>query len=111
MSYRPLEKLINLHDGYRRVLTVDGRQMLLFQEQGTPGLVDRHCPHAGQVLDAARVDGDGIVCPSHQIRFSLADGSATPALCKALTIHRLVYEGNSLGIDSEFDEPLADVEL
>jgi 3-phenylpropionate/trans-cinnamate dioxygenase ferredoxin subunit len=111
MPYRALEKLINLHDGYRRVVTVDGRQLLLLQEQGTPRLVDRHCPHAGQIFDTARVEGDVLVCPLHQIRFSLADGSPTPALCKALSMHRLVYEGNSLGIDSGFNEPMADEEL
>jgi nitrite reductase/ring-hydroxylating ferredoxin subunit len=99
MAYRALEKLINLHDGYRGVFRHDNVELLLLQEDGEVRLIDRHCPHAGQPLDSAAVTGAVITCPRHQICFSLADGRAGNANCPALGVHTVVYEGNSLGID------------
>ncbi|EAQ99198.1 Rieske (2Fe-2S) protein [Congregibacter litoralis] len=99
MAYRALEKLINLHDGYRKAVQVAGRQALLFQEAGVLRLVDRHCPHQGQVLDAAPIDKGMLICPKHQLQFSLKDGAPSPAICASLKIHDLVYEGNSVGVD------------
>ncbi|WP_414981252.1 Rieske (2Fe-2S) protein [Congregibacter sp.] len=98
MAYQPLEKLINLHDGYRKIIQHRGRQLLLLQEGGTPYLIDRHCPHAGQVLDAAAVNGDVLTCPKHLIQFSIQDGFPRGANCSALGVHTLVYEGNSVGV-------------
>lgn len=100
MAYRALEKLINLHDGYRRVFRHDNAELLLLQEHGEVRLIDRHCPHAGQRLDSAAVAGAVITCPRHQICFSLEDGRPGNADCPALGIRTLVYEGNSLGIDA-----------
>jgi nitrite reductase/ring-hydroxylating ferredoxin subunit len=99
MAYQVLEKLINLHDGYRRVVQVSGQQLLLLQENGTPRLVGRYCPHAGQALDNAGIEGDAIVCPYHQIKFSLISGDPSVKTCRALPIYELVYEGNSVGVD------------
>lgn len=75
--------------------------MLLLQEGGTPYLIDRHCPHAGQVLDNARLDGDVLICPKHSIEFSLHTGLPKDSVCGALTVHALIYEGNSVGVESK----------
>lgn len=99
MAYRPLEKLINLYDGYRKVINVNGRQLLLLQEDGNPRLIDRHCPHAGQVLDGASVNDDLLICPKHLIQFSVQDGAPRGADCGPLGVHNLVYEGNSVGVE------------
>lgn len=98
MAYQALEKLINLHDGYRKLVTLQGRQLLLLQEDGRLCLIDRHCPHAGQVLDEARVADNVLTCPKHLLQFSLSDGQPWDEVCKALGVYELVYEGNSVGI-------------
>lgn len=103
MAYRALEKLINLHDGYRKVVSVDGHQLLLFQSHGTPRLINRYCPHAGQALDGAMVTADTIICPKHQIQFSLSDGVSRGNACAGLGVYDLVYEGNTLGVDELFE--------
>jgi nitrite reductase/ring-hydroxylating ferredoxin subunit len=101
VAYRSLEKLINLHDGYRRTFRVDGGEVLLLQENGERWLIERHCPHAGQALDNAAVEGATIRCPRHGYCFSLDHGQALEAPCGALGIHSLVYEGNSIGVDED----------
>ena len=102
MAYRSLEKLINLHDGYRRAFRVGGSDVLLLQEGGERWLIGRYCPHAGQALDDAAVEGGAIRCPRHGYCFALSDGRALEAPCEPLSVHSLVYEGNSIGLD-EFD--------
>lgn len=99
MAFRSLEKLINLHDGYRRVFLIDGLEMLLIQEAGERWLIGRRCPHARQALDSAEIDGGAIRCSRHGYRFSLRDGQPLAADCDRLRIFDLVYEGNSLGVD------------
>lgn len=99
MAYRSLEKLINLHDGYRKIVSLHGRQLLLLQEEGTLLLIDRHCPHAGQVLDQADVRGDVLTCPRHLMQFSVFDGLPRRGACDALGVYALAYEGNTVGVD------------
>ena len=99
MAYRSLEKLINLYDGYRRIVYHEGRQLLLLQESGTPYLVDRHCPHAGQVLEDAQVEAGFLICPKHLLQFSIRDGQPRSGVCGSLGVYILVYEGNTVGIE------------
>ena len=99
MAYRPLEKLINLHDGYRRPFRTARGEILLIHEAGETVLVDRHCPHRGLPLDSALLDGGCLTCPHHQMRFSLRDGRALNGDCAALTVYVVAYEGNSLGLE------------
>lgn len=99
MAYRPLEKLMNLHDGYRKVVSIQGHQMLLCQEEGALRLFSRYCPHQGQVLDEATIVQDVLTCPRHQTQFSLGDGKPLQSLCGSLLTCNLIYEGNSVGVD------------
>ena len=99
MAFRSLEKLINLHDGYRRVFRVGVGEVLLLQEQGERWLIGRHCPHAGQALDEAAVEDGTVRCPRHGYCFSLATGSALEAPCADLPVLPLVYDGNRVGVD------------
>lgn len=100
MAYQSLEKLINLEEGYRRVFRTGQGELLLLHEAGETVLIDRHCPHAGQRLDDAPVRDGCIVCPLHLLRFSLRDGRPHTPACKPLGVYPLVYEGNTVGIDS-----------
>lgn len=98
MAYRALEKLINLHDGYRGVFRTSLGELLLIQDGEEPYLLARRCPHQGALLDEGRVSDGVITCPWHQLRFSLRDGRCVNGGCKALAIHSLAYEGNTIGV-------------
>ena len=100
MAYVALEKLINLHDGYRKVVRVDGQEMLLIQHEGERYLFNRLCPHADMPLDDASILGLELTCPWHLIRFSLISGKPKNVACPGMKLQTLVYEGNSVGVDS-----------
>ena len=55
MRFLGLEKLINLHDGYRREFKIDQLQLLLIQEQGRLYLLESRCPHREHPLLEAPV--------------------------------------------------------
>jgi len=101
MRFQPLEKLMNLYDGYARAFKIDNLSLLLRQEAGTVYLTDSHCPHRGTPLATATVIDGTIVCPSHGYCFSAVDGallSSGQEACKPLRVYEIVYEGNELGL-------------
>ena len=51
MRFYPLEKLINLHDGYRRVFRIDHQSLLLLQRGGELYLLESSCPHREHPLE------------------------------------------------------------
>lgn len=101
VRFQPLEKLINLHDGYRRSFKIDSLGLMLIQQDEQRYLLEGRCPHRGHPLDAADFDSGCLQCPLHQYRFDLATGavvSATEEACRPLRVYELVYEGNEVGL-------------
>ena len=101
MRFQPLEKLINLHDGYRRGFKIDSLGLLLIQDGEHRYLLEARCPHRGHPLDSAELEDGCLQCPLHQYRFNLATGEAiatTEEHCRPLRIYDLVYEGNEVGL-------------
>ncbi len=52
----------------------DGRQILLYRQDGRLFAIDNLCSHAGGLLSRGPVDGLAVTCPLHGSQFSLADG-------------------------------------
>ncbi len=51
MIFLRLERLINLHDGYRRTLRVDNIEVLVIQDCGEVFIVQSRCPHQEYPLE------------------------------------------------------------
>lgn len=101
MRFYPLEKLINLHDGYSQQFKIDHLQLLLTQRQGQLYLLEAHCPHRGHPLEAAIIDNGVIQCPLHQYQFSITNGhllQQTEEPCRALKVWDIAYEGVEVGV-------------
>ena len=101
MRFHALEKLINLHDGYRRRFKIDHLQLLLLQEDSQRYLIESVCPHRGHSLEAASIADGCVRCPLHGYRFRLADGAVVKTQeepCRALHVFEPVYQGNELGV-------------
>lgn len=101
MRFQPLEKLINLHEGYRRQFKLDNLNLLLLQEQGQLYLCESRCPHREHSLETASISDGVLECPLHQYRFALDDGrllQASEEPCRGLRLFPLVYEGNEVGL-------------
>lgn len=98
MRFVALEKLINLHDGYRRRFKIDQLDILILQEQGKLAIVQSRCPHRQFPLTDAEVVDNVIVCPVHGYGFDLSSGRSLEPSCPGLAVWPVVYEGNAIGI-------------
>lgn len=76
MRFLALEKMHRLHDGYRRTILIEGRNLLLFQHDGQIHIIDNHCPHAGAPLEKAAIRAGQLRCPWHGMAFDLVSGRA-----------------------------------
>ena len=76
---------------------MDGRDIALFNVNGTYCAMDAVCPHEAGPLHEGEVDGDTIVCPWHGYDFHLKTGECglDPGL-RALTYPVKVQDGDLL---------------
>jgi nitrite reductase/ring-hydroxylating ferredoxin subunit len=101
MRFQPLERLINLYDGYAKTFKIDSLHLLLRQDAGQVLLIEAHCPHRGHSLASATLSGGVLECPLHAYQFSIASGDVIRCAeepCRALKVYELIYEGTELGL-------------
>ncbi len=101
MRFHPLEKLINLRDGYAARIKIDHLSLLLLQRGEQRYLIESHCPHREHPLESAQIEGERIRCALHQYEFSLRSGellASTEEPCRGLRTFELIYEGNEVGL-------------
>ena len=97
MRYIALEKQHRMHNGYRRTITVDGRNLLLFQHDDQIHIIDNLCPHAGAPLEKGSIRGKQLVCPWHGIAFDIESGNAATCGLR-LVKYQPVFEKQDVGI-------------
>lgn len=101
MRYYSLEKLINLHDGYRGGFKIDQHNLMLLQIDGERYLLESYCPHRGHPLSESDIQGLQLHCPLHGYQFSIISGEllhATEERCRGLKTYELVYQHNEVGV-------------
>lgn len=101
MTYFALEKLINLHDGYRQVFRIGGVQLLLIQDGGQRYLLRNFCPHKGFPLHTGTLAGTRIRCAYHAMEFDLADQGRCVQHPRqpGVDMFELVYRDNEVGVE------------
>lgn len=103
MAFYPLEKLINLQEGYKKAFQIDGKKLLLIQHNERTWLIENACPHMGVALTNATLCPDNIIrCKAHGIEFALDTGKSLGPLANTLdclTKYSIIYEGNQVGVD------------
>lgn len=101
MTFHRLEKLINLHDGYRQVFRVEHLQLLLIQEKGQRYLLRNMCPHKAFPLHTGTMSGTRLRCAYHAMEFDLAREGACVQhpMQPGVKMYALVYEGGEVGVE------------
>jgi nitrite reductase (NADH) small subunit len=62
--------------GEGRAITLDGRRIAIFRATGGWYALDAVCPHRGGPLADGIVCDRAVICPLHDRRFDLEDGSS-----------------------------------
>ncbi|MFD1693673.1 Rieske (2Fe-2S) protein [Azotobacter chroococcum] len=94
-----LERLLHLHEGYRRTFRIAGRNLLLLIVDNNAVLLENRCPYQGRNCRMKNQSGWMLRCRRHGIEFDLSCGRALNGNCPGLTLFRLCHDGDRIGID------------
>ncbi|HQS57147.1 MAG: ferredoxin [Gallionellales bacterium 35-53-114] len=72
-------KVDELKPGARKIIDVDGSQIVVFNLDGKYYAIEDVCTHDGGQLTGGEVEGDQIICPRHGARFCIRTGAALTA--------------------------------
>lgn len=72
--FTAVASLSDLPNGAKKLVTVDGTEVLLCHSEGRVFAVENLCSHAEERLDCGRMRAGWIACPIHGARFDLATG-------------------------------------
>src|SRR5262245_25211237 len=67
----------------RAVVTLDGRDVVLFRVDGRIHAFENRCPHEGNPLSEGEILGPTLVCVFHSWRFDLETGSCLSGMLPA----------------------------
>jgi nitrite reductase/ring-hydroxylating ferredoxin subunit len=67
----------------RAVVTLDGRDVVLFRVEGRIHAFENRCPHEGNPLSEGEILGPTLVCVFHSWRFDLETGACLSGMLPA----------------------------
>jgi nitrite reductase (NADH) small subunit len=67
----------DLSPGSGKVVQADGRNIALFNVEGTFYAIDNTCTHRGGPLGEGELSGDTVECPWHGAHFNVTTGGVT----------------------------------
>ncbi len=73
-GYFEATRLEQLPPGKSTSVKVGGKDVALFNVDGTVHAIDDTCPHAGSSLGMGKLDGKIVTCRAHGMKFDVASG-------------------------------------
>lgn len=101
MTFYPIDKTINLHNSYRKVVKLNGLSIMLIQHDDKLSILEAFCPHAGYPMDNAKIIGTNLRCSMHAYLFDISSGECTYAIdgpCRGLKTYAVAYRRNEVGV-------------
>lgn len=99
MAFYPLERLMNLCEGYQRAFKINNVDLLLVHSEGQTYLLINQCPHQKYPLTEATIRQGEVQCPFHGMRFDLKTGLSRDACRESLAYLPIAYEGSQIGVN------------
>ena len=100
MVWHDAVEIDDLPQGTRQHVEREGRRITLIHTEDGVFCIDSRCPHSGGPLGDGLVEKGFIVCPLHQWRFDLRDGShSRSATTPAAGVHRLRLQGDTIQVE------------
>ena len=74
MKHEIVAQTTDLQDGKKMKITVDNREILIVNIQGSFYAIDNKCTHMGGSLYDGNLNGYNVVCPKHGTMFDVRTG-------------------------------------
>ena len=109
MRYEKVAQTIELKNGEKKKISLEGKEILLANIQDTFYAVDNKCPHMGASLFEGKLEGTDIICPRHGSVFDVRTGKVNKkgkiffidVKVKDLKIYPVKVEGEDILIEIE----------
>lgn len=83
--------------GGKMLVELDGRQLAVFNVDGSYYAIDDVCTHDGGPLAEGQLEGEEIACPRHGARFNVKTGAAlTMPAFEPVATHEVKVEGTEV---------------
>jgi len=92
--------IIEIKPGQRKVVLVNGSEVLLLNLDGNFLAINNRCPHADFPLARAPISGDMIVCLNHGWMFNIKTGECITNRSCPLKRYKLIVEGKDIKVQS-----------
>ena len=90
-------KVSDIPPGQRKLVYVDGEEVLLLNVKGTFHAIGSKCTHLGFSLLTGPVEGTVITCPNHKSKFDITTGKVLSLPAKvSLPTYEVKVEGQDI---------------
>jgi nitrite reductase/ring-hydroxylating ferredoxin subunit len=94
-------KTDDLVPGQGMLVEVEGKEIALFNCDGTYYAIDNECTHVGGPLCEGEMEGDVVICPWHGAEFNIKTGEVLCAPAeKPVKSYKVHVEGNRIKIEA-----------
>jgi nitrite reductase/ring-hydroxylating ferredoxin subunit len=93
-------KVSEIPDWGKKLVTVNGQEILLVKAKGTVYAMEPECPHQGAPMSGALLkDGEHITCQRHGYRFELKTGTCKDFPQYTLKVYPVRVEGDDVLVE------------
>ena len=85
--------------GHPFTVTIEDREIALFNIDGKLYAIDNICPHQGGPLSEGYVEGATVTCPWHAWCFKLDDGHMTLGAFATVDVFDVAVEGSKISVN------------
>jgi nitrite reductase/ring-hydroxylating ferredoxin subunit len=101
-EYVTIARTSDLEPGQAAWMDVNGREIALFNVNGTYYATDNECTHMGGPLGEGRLDGTIVTCPWHGSRFDVRTGQVVSSPARdSVRAYPVQIEGNEVRVSLE----------
>ncbi len=74
MEFIKAAEISAIPNGSQKVISIQGKEILIVNIGGTYHAIGNKCPHAGADLSKGSLEGNIITCPEHKAKFDITNG-------------------------------------
>ena len=98
-------KTSDLASGEAKAVSVRGREIALFNLDGTFYALDNFCPHQGGPLAEGYIEGNTVTCPWHAWCFDIRTGKMSIGDLGLIDTFEVQLEGENVNLNPEPRHP------
>jgi len=100
MAFTKVATVQEVAPGTGKAVTVNGKQVAVFNVGGTFYALEDRCPHRGAPLSDGTCAGTEVICPWHGARFDLTTGAhLSPPAPRGVAPYKVQVVGDEVQLD------------